>query len=190
MTATTEHPIPGVWVVDAPEPTGRYTTKGATAEQVLEEFHKGWPDVDTDPTITPGGWDAVADLVSRGLGPIVDTCEWESYVPEEANQGGYTYQRVARRKAVGEVLGEIRAIVGKYPDGAEDYLSVLASSNDVAWPEGRIVVYAIHGSNEGDYVHIEVHVGSHCVPQILGKTFMGRDAAWLFARKVADLLGA
>lgn len=183
MSAINEHAIPGVWVIVAEPSPGRYAVQGGTAEQVREQFHRGFPGFDGEPSITPGGWDAVAELVSRGLGPIVDPYVYE---PDPARPG---FLKLIRMKSVREVYEEIRAIVCEYPDGAEEYLSV--TPGHVAWPQGaRTVVYAVNGSSEGDYVHIEAHVGSHRIPLMLGKTFMGRDAAWLFARKVADLLGA
>lgn len=61
-------------------------------------------------------------------------------------------------------------------------------SVDCPWPnpEGsRTVVFSVRGSSEGDYVHVEQ--GGQLV--LLCKTFQGRDAAWTFARNVADLLG-
>ena len=125
----------------------------------------------------------------------IDTCEWESYIPEHANEGGYTYLRVARRKTVAEVHNELEQRLGRdqwgyvnYP-GVDEYLSVM--DGDIEWPEGRIVVFAVTGTSEGDYVHVEVHQPNgtrHLL--ILGKTFHGRDAAWAAARRIADLLGA
>ena len=60
--------------------------------------------------------------------------------------------------------------------------------------EGRIVVVSVNGSSEGDYVHVEVHAreGDQVVSHLmfLGKSLMGRDAAWAAARRIADLLGA
>ena len=60
--------------------------------------------------------------------------------------------------------------------------------------EGRIVVVSVNGSSEGDYVHVEAHVreGDQVVSHLmfLGKSLMGRDAAWAAARRIADLLGA
>ena len=58
---------------------------------------------------------------------------------------------------------------------------------DCPWPtrDGRLAVFSVRGSSEGDYVHVEQ--GGKLI--LLSKTFQGRDAAWTFARNVADLLG-
>jgi hypothetical protein len=58
------------------------------------------------------------------------------------------------------------------------------------WPEGRIVCYSVNGTSEGDYSHVDVHgygTGEY-TPIYTGKTFMGRDASWTFARLLADIL--
>ena len=49
---------------------------------------------------------------------------------------------------------------------------------------------SVTGSSEGDYFHAGV-VGRDGAYQtlLIGKTFAGRDAAWAFARRLADLLG-
>lgn len=127
---------------------------------------------------------------------VIDTCEWESYVPEHANEGGYTYSRVKRRKTVREVGDELKQALGVDQwgycshAGVEEYLSL--GDGDREWPDGRIIVYAVNGTSEGDYVHVEVQPtdGGDRVGMILGKTFQGRDAAWAAAREVADRLGA
>lgn len=58
------------------------------------------------------------------------------------------------------------------------------------WPEGHTVVFPVTGGSEGHYVHVGV-VGrdGKFHDLLLGKTFAGWDAAWAFARRVADLLG-
>ena len=59
---------------------------------------------------------------------------------------------------------------------------------DCPWPtrdSGHLAVFSVRGSSEGDYVHVEQ--GGKLI--LLAKTFQGRDAAWTFARNLADLLG-
>jgi hypothetical protein len=96
-----------------------------------------------------------------------------------------------RIKTVAEVFTEIRDALGPAPAGAEEGLDMAPwIPNDLAWPPGRIAVFAVTGDSEGHYVHVEV-LGSGdraCVG--LGKTFQGKDAAWALARRLADLLGA
>lgn len=61
---------------------------------------------------------------------------------------------------------------------------------DAPWPDGRLTVFSVRGSSEGDYTHVEVRDGDGRSELILlAKTFQGRDASWTFARHVADLLG-
>lgn len=96
-------------------------------------------------------------------------------------------RRLVRTKTVDEVLSEIRAAVGEYPEGGEEYLSAFPLTVGT-WPEGRTVVFAVEGTSEGHYVHVEVHHGDSRVLVLLAKTFAGRDAAWRFARQLADLL--
>lgn len=133
--------------------------------------------------------------------PEIDTRIWESYKPYGQP---YTYLRVARRKTVSEVYEALKAALGQDEHGhvnlpgVDEYLSLgsgymirpncqtgateLSTIGDIEWPEGRIVVFSVNGSSEGDYVHVEVHareggrVISHLV--FLGKSLMGRDAAW------------
>lgn len=118
--------------------------------------------------------------------PAIETTIWR---PDPERLGISLVDRV---RTVREVYDDLRAAVGEYPKGAEEYLSLMPQwLDDEPWPQGRIVVFAVNGSSEGDYVHVEVHdrEGSR-VLLILGKTFDGRDAAWAFARQAADLLGA
>jgi hypothetical protein len=105
-----------------------------------------------------------------------------------------------RRRTVNEVHALLRAAMEEpvsaldgysYTtiEGAEEYFSAPLLDGDRDWPEGRTVVFPVMGSSEGDYVHVGVvdHDGKfHDL--LLGKTFSGRDAAWAFARRVADLL--
>lgn len=122
--------------------------------------------------------------------PQIPTQVWE---PDPERPG---YSKLVRVRSIGEVAEDLRAALGDYPDGADEYLS--AFDRGQPWPDGRIVVYAVNGSNEGQYVHVSV-VNINDSPQphrtvILGKTCAegdaGRDAAWGCARRIADLLGA
>lgn len=119
--------------------------------------------------------------------PAIETTIWR---PDPERLGISLVDRV---RTVREVYDDLRAVVGEYPDGSEEYLSIMPDFRDSqTWPcpLGRIAVFAVNGSSEGDYVHVEVHEGERRMCVLLGKTFMGRDAAWAFARQVADLLGA
>jgi hypothetical protein len=65
------------------------------------------------------------------------------------------------------------------------------SRADAPWPDwSQLAVFALRGSSEGDYVHVESfdsRGGRELI--LLAKTFAGRDVAWTFARQLADLLG-
>ena len=102
---------------------------------------------------------------------------------------GDGYLGKVRAKTVSEVYDELRVHLGEYPDGGEEYFSVSVSTrSDREWPDGDIVCFSVNGSSEGDYVHCQVHYNGHHELIFLGKTFMGRDASWAFARRLADLL--
>lgn len=128
---------------------------------------------------------------------VIETQVWT----RDTRPGREGYLVLERNRTVREVYDDVRAVLGEYPDGGEEYFSigpgvvrgVYDSAGTREWPVGRVVVFSITGSSEGDYVHVEVHDHNHgqereCV--LLGKTFAGRDAAWAFARRLADLLGA
>ncbi len=111
----------------------------------------------------------------------------EVYEWEKRGDDGYLYK--ARTKTVGEVYEELREVLGEYPDGGEEYFGLMVNLNgSMEWPEGNIVCFSVNGSSEGDYTHVEVHNGKERTLIFLGKTFMGRDASWAFARRLADLL--
>jgi hypothetical protein len=116
----------------------------------------------------------------------IDTAIWEP--------GENGYLKLVRRKTVREVYDELRAAVGEYPEGGEEYFIVTSwqcyGDGGADWPDGRIVVYSVNGSSEGDYVHVEVARERERYPLLLAKTFAGRDASWAFARRLADLLEA
>lgn len=105
------------------------------------------------------------------------------------------YLKLLCRRSVQEVYDDLRTIVGEYPHGGEEYFSVVRNADGLLlrdWPHrpgSRLAVFAVNGSSEGDYVHVEVHDGSGGRELVLlAKTFEGRDAAWQFARCLADLL--
>jgi hypothetical protein len=111
----------------------------------------------------------------------VDTSLWE---PDPEHQG---CSRRVRSKTVGEVFAQIRAIVGREPAGAEEYFMICTSvSPGMPWPgpDRRTVVYPVTGGSEGHYVHVAA--GDQTL--ILGKTFAGWDAAWDFAKFLAEIL--
>lgn len=119
--------------------------------------------------------------------------------PEPA-PGGYHYLMEARRKTVREVHRELLALVGHRDagtnilsvDGADEYFDVcMETRGEMAWPVGRIVVYAVTGGSEGYYVHVAVIAndrdGKHQT-LILGKGW-DKDAAWALARRLSEILG-
>lgn len=129
---------------------------------------------------TNNDYDQLARQFRLG-GERVEVYEWK----QNAETG---YLDKVRTKTISEVYEELRAILGEYPDGGEEYFTIVADDRHKPWPDGRIVSYSANGSSEGDYVHLSVMAehGEH--PIFLGKTFMGRDASWAFARRLADLL--
>jgi len=145
--------------------------------------------------------------------PTVETEIWES------NPDKPGYQRLARRRTVGEVHRDIMDIVGRYPPGGEEYFSVSChhmvdrlqkkhrkemgiqhemrckecqriynEKYDLEFPEGRIHISVVTGGSEGHYVHVDVHQEGKIYDVFLGKTFMGYDAAWDFAKRIGRIL--
>lgn len=119
------------------------------------------------------------------------TVQTQVWTPNPERPG---YLRLERTRTVREVYDDLRAIVGEYPYGGEEYFSVSPiTAGLLPWPEGRIVVFAVNGSSEGDYVHVEVQDVAYAGKRtqlMLAKTLDSRDAAWAFARRLADLLEA
>lgn len=112
---------------------------------------------------------------------MIQVYEWER------RDDGYLHK--IRTKPVGEVFRELNEALGEYPDGGEEYFSLMVGLDTLTpWPPGDIVCFSVNGSSEGDYTHVEVHHGGERRLIFLGKTFMGRDASWAFARRLADLL--
>lgn len=107
-----------------------------------------------------------------------------SYRPDPDRPG---YQLHVRDRTIGEVYDDLRAVLGEYPAGGEEYFTTIPAAAR-SWPHGRIVVFSVTGSSEGDYTHVEVHGDDGRDLIFLGKTFDGRDASWDFARRLADLL--
>lgn len=126
----------------------------------------------------------------------VETQVWVGDTERGWSPEGGGYLRLVRTKSVREVYEELREILGEYPDGGEEYFTLMPElgkddRGEGEWPQGRIVVFSVNGTSEGDYTHIEVHDNEgqrHLM--MLGKTFMGRDASWAFARRIADILEA
>jgi hypothetical protein len=114
----------------------------------------------------------------------IETSLWE---PDPERPG---YLRHVRDRTIDEVYDLICEQVGPYPDGAEEYFSVSAANGVENWPvKARIAIFAVEGSSEGDYVHVEALNPDRTFESLfLGKTFAGRDAAWGFARRLADIL--
>lgn len=119
------------------------------------------------------------------------TVETEIWGPDFDKPG---YQKLERRRTIREVCDDLHAILGPYPEGGEESFGIFPTlaykDPPPEWPKGRIAVFAITGANEGHYVHVEVHDQEKRVLVLLGKTFAGKDAAWKFARRLADLLQA
>lgn len=113
--------------------------------------------------------------------------------PEQHDKG---YLMLERRRTIEEVYEDLRRILGRYPAGAEESFSIFPplgwAKPSPEWPKGRIACFAVTGSNEGHYVHVEVHPSSEGTRELvlIGKTFQGADAAWALARRLADLLEA
>lgn len=149
------------------------------------------------------------------LGPIQKTEPdyVETYIMEPVpDKPGYS--RLARQKTVREVYEELRAILGHYPDGAEEYFSIgmyhtldretrgkhlsdderyevykRIHGGDTPWPEGRIHISVVTGGSEGHYTHVDVHTPDGEIADVfLCKTFMGWDAAWSFAKRLGEIL--
>jgi hypothetical protein len=114
----------------------------------------------------------------------VDTVVWEPHPDHEG------CSRVARHKTIREVRDELRVILGENPEGAEEYFTGTHAELDHQWPDGRLVVFAATGSNEGHYVHVGVIAGTEYMPCLLGKTFAGWAAAHALAGRLAQILGA
>jgi hypothetical protein len=133
---------------------------------------------------------------SRTESVIQTTIETEVWVP----RAGLPYLERVRVRTVDEVHAMILAVVGEpvpgYPgltriEAVGEGFSVMPClPSGQEWPAGRTVVYPVTGTSEGDYIHVGV-VGRDGAYQtlLIGKTFAGRDAAWAFARRLADLLG-
>jgi hypothetical protein len=116
--------------------------------------------------------------------------------PAESPGGYHTLLRT-RTKTVREVHAELVTLLGTeddgfaYVPGAEEYFDIYpAVAADQEWPVGRIVVFAVTGSSEGHYVHVEVLRDDDASRRllILGKGFSGADDAWALARRLADIL--
>jgi hypothetical protein len=109
------------------------------------------------------------------------------YEPDPDRPG---YLRFVRAKKLREVLDEIVDATGAYPAGCSEGLGLYPGmfAND-PWPRaGRLVIFAVNGSSEGDWVHVQMQEDGRFKGLLLGKTFDGRDAAWKYARRLADLL--
>ena len=67
-------------------------------------------------------------------------------------------------------------------------VSEAGSDAPIPW-FSRLLVYPVRGSNEGDYIHVEAwgREGKR-LPLFTAKTFSGRDKAWEYSRKLADIL--
>jgi hypothetical protein len=110
------------------------------------------------------------------------------------------YLRRERSRTIEEVHALLSATMTephpRYPEqvwieGADDGFSVWPFIDArQEWPAGSTIVYSVEGASEGDYVHVDVIDRDGVLhPLLISKTFDGRDAAWAFARRLADLLG-
>lgn len=140
-------------------------------------------------------WTAIGQLAERGLETLT-TQEWQ---PDPECPGR---SKLVRTKTVREVYNELAAYVSAqregetwtiWMDGIEEGLCISlwqANPDTTPWPASeRVVVFSLRGGSEGDYVHVEALTDQGHRPLLVAKTFMGRDAAWTAARRIADLLG-
>lgn len=119
---------------------------------------------------------------------------WEP-VPEKP---GFV-QRVAGRKIVdvhAELIARLRDAAPDYEGCSLAYRWTLAPGADVSqhrWPATYhwIACYAVTGSNEGHYVHVDlVDQDGRTIPMFLIKSFLGREHAQRIAALCAEWLDA
>jgi hypothetical protein len=117
----------------------------------------------------------------------VELCVWE----KDLDKPGYI--KKTRHKTFSEVYTEFDSVVKPYID---EYCSP-AFESDVRGrnmypipPCSRIACWAVPGSNEGDYVHIDLIMlgNGERTPFAIIKTFNGNDYAWELAKFCANLL--
>lgn len=105
--------------------------------------------------------------------------------------------RFSRGRKILDVYTNLRGALTK--EGLEDEYFTIdfdhRGDKDARWPgpgEYRwIACYAVQGSCEGWYYHVDLvggNIGRRCI--FLGKTFLGWDHAWKAAKRCAELLGA
>lgn len=117
--------------------------------------------------------------------------ETEIYQPSEKDP---RYLNLVRRKTPKEIWAEVKAILHHYvPDWKDrfDYIGNSCMCKDGPIPSyNNIACYVVAGGSEGHYLHVDYtgHPDGSCV--ILGKTFLGPQAAWDVAIAIATILGA
>lgn len=129
---------------------------------------------------------------------MTETIPTDIWEKDPENPG---YLKYVGQRRVDDVFTDLRKALfrtagtdGSIPEleNALEYFSPNSIAPEL-WPKGRTIVYAVTGSNEGHYIHVDVispEGKSQGVTNIiLGKTFDGFDAAWAFAGRVAKLLG-
>lgn len=126
------------------------------------------------------------------------TVDLQIYEPSPDKPG---YLRFVRNLSYNEAVKAIKNAFGSKEDldNAFDYFYPPCeikyekgkSLDDQIPTFRRAIVYTVTGSNEGDYIHGELWgMNGERYPLFLAKTFSGRNAAWTYARKLADILEA
>lgn len=123
--------------------------------------------------------------------------EWSGYLLKEdgtsvTDARGYCVRGPA--PTVDQVRDAIWSLLTERERDAFEYLNgTLACAHVERWPQDaqHIFVASVEGGSEGDYIHVEASTGAAAGQGalILGKTFMGPDASWRLARRIAQMLG-
>lgn len=139
----------------------------------------------------------------------METIETQIWEPNPEN---LPYLRLARCRTVEEVYQDIKNRLKQIPCPGEDcslldsmdYFSISLRNQatgeierDKSWPERYrwISCFAVTGSNEGYYIHVEVITPDDKGPEkrtllYLGKTFVSMDTALIISNELTKMLGA
>lgn len=110
------------------------------------------------------------------------------------------YLRHVRNRTIGEIYDELRERLsndGLLPD---EYFDISYSCEKKPWERDkdefprcrRIACYAVTGSNEGHYIHVDAiqSITQNIIPVFIGKTFQGIDFALNVVKACTIHLGA
>ena len=108
------------------------------------------------------------------------------------------YQQWSHNRTLAEVLGELNArLLARDLEPDEYGFDIMPRaegferSRDLSWPDYRwIACFAVTGSNEGHYIHIEAIKDNRRELIYVAKTFQGMGRAFEIARACAEILGA